>query len=147
VLCEICKRRPAFESRTLDRGYGNETLAVCFDCAKNIDAKERHHDFTIDFWGEKQKITECAVCGTSLDSILSSGYVGCATCYRIFSKEISDFVVSIQGKNSHVGKVPLTIINKSDEEADVAAMMDRALETGDFRLADKVRNHFPGRRV
>ena len=100
MLCEICKRRPAFESRIVDRGYGDESVAVCFDCVKSIDSKERHHDFTMDFWGEKQKITHCAVCGTSLESILSSGYVGCATCYRIFANEISDFVAFPRNGNT-----------------------------------------------
>ena len=146
MLCEICSRRPAMDSRMLNRGYGEERVAVCFECAKTLDLKESHIDFSMDFWGENKKITKCAVCGTSLDSILSSGYVGCATCYKIFSREIGELVGSIQGKNIHVGKVPLTLINQSDEEADVASMMNKALNTGDFSIAEKVRNYFPGRR-
>ena len=146
MLCEICCRRSAMDSRVVNRGYGEEKVAVCLECAKTLDLKERHIDFSMDFWGENKKITKCAVCGTSIDSILSSGYVGCATCYKIFGREIADFVLSIQGKNVHVGKVPLTIINKSDEEADVATMMDKALKTGDFSIADRVRDFFPRRR-
>ena len=118
MLCEICGRRSAVDSRSLNRGYGEERVAVCFECVKVMDSKESHIDFSMNFWGESNKITKCAVCGTTIDSILSSGYVGCATCYKIFSREIADLVNSIQGKNVHVGKVPLTLINKIRELGD-----------------------------
>ena len=146
MLCEICGRRQAMNSRVVDRGYGEEKLAVCLECSKSGIKNEMPIDFSMDFWGESRKITKCAVCGSSIDSILSSGYVGCATCYKIFAREISELTNSIQGKNIHVGKVPLTIINKIDEEADIASMMDKALKTGDFSIADRVRDYFPGRR-
>lgn len=146
MLCEICGRQRAMDCRMVDRGFGEEKIAVCFECARSLDSKGRQVDFSMNFWGETKRITKCPICGTLIDSILSSGYVGCSTCYKIFAKEIGELVASIQGRNIHVGKVPLTLINKSDEEADVASMMDKAINTGDFRIADKIRNHFPGRR-
>lgn len=147
MLCEICKRQYAMMTRNVDRGFGEIKVAVCHDCANEIDAREQNLDFTNDFWGDDtRKITKCGVCGTTLDSILQTGYVGCSTCYKIFSKEVSQLVNNIQGKNVHVGKVPLTITNKRDMETDVSGMMDKAIEFGDLGLADIVRNHFPGKR-
>jgi len=145
MLCEICKKQYAMYTRNVDRGFGEMKIAVCRDCAASIDSREQNDDFTNDFWGDKQKITQCT-CGTTLESVLKTGYVGCATCYKIFNKEISELVGDIQGKNVHVGKVPLTVTQKMDEETDVAGMMDRALDFGDFNLANIVRNHFPGKR-
>lgn len=147
MLCEICGRRQAINSRVVNRGFGEEKVAVCIECAKTESVNDSHIDFSMDFWGESRKITKCAVCGSSIESILSSGYVGCATCYQIFAREISELTNSIQGKNIHVGKVPLTIINKIDEEADVASMMNKALKTGDYSVADRVRDYFPRRRL
>lgn len=146
MLCEVCKKQYAVTSRNVDRGYGDEKLAVCNNCAKQIDDRGTKLDFIDSFWGTPRKLTTCGVCGTSIESILKSGYVGCATCYKIFGNEISDLVHSIQGKNLHVGKVPLTEIDRTDREADVQGMMNRALETDDFNLAEIVRNHFPGKR-
>lgn len=146
MLCEVCGRQRAMDSRIMDRGFGDEKVAVCFECARSLDLKGRQIDFSMDFWGEPKRITKCPLCGTTVDSIMSSNYVGCATCYKVFSKDIAELVDSLQGKHLHVGKVPLTIINKSDEESDVASMMNKALTTGDFSIADRVRNHFPGRR-
>lgn len=134
------------QTRVIDRGYGETQVAICFECANSIDKKEQDASYTRDFWGESLKITTCAVCGESIDSILKTGFVGCATCYRIFKRELNGFIQSIHGNNRHVGKLPLTIINKKDEEADVANVMDRALDMGSFDLANIARNHFPGRR-
>ena len=146
MLCEICKRQYAMMTKNVDRGFGEQKVAVCRDCANVIDEREHSAEYIKDFWGDSRKITQCAVCGTNLDSILKTGYVGCATCYKIFSKDVAGLVHSIQGKNIHVGKVPLSVTNKSDAESDVAGLMDKALEFGDLGLANIVRNHFPGKR-
>lgn len=146
MLCELCKKLYATTTRSVDRGYGDERLAVCNDCAKRIDNNEQRNDFICDFWGTNKKLTKCGVCGTSLDTIVNTGYVGCASCYKMFSSDIAELIASVQGKYSHVGKVPLSIINKSDEQADPSRVMDNALNFGDLTLAEIARNHFPGRR-
>ena len=146
VLCEICKRQYAITTKLVDQGDGEMKLAVCNECSKKIDSKGIKLDFIDDFWGTPRKLTTCGVCGTKIESILKTGYVGCATCYKIFGNEISDLVQSIQGKNLHVGKVPLSESERIDHEADLSGLMNRALETDDFNLAEIVRNHFPGKR-
>ena len=147
MLCEVCKNQYAVTSRTITCGLGEQKrVAVCNACAASIDAKGTKLDFIDSFWGNSRKLTECGVCGTSIESILKTGYVGCSTCYQIFGNEISDLVNSVQGKCMHVGKVPLTETDRTDKESDVSALMNRALETDDFNLAEIVRNHFPGKR-
>lgn len=146
MLCEICKKQYAVLTRNVDRGFGEMRVAVCRDCANMIDQREQNLDFTNDFWGDPKKITQCNVCGTSLDSILQSGYVGCVNCYKVFSKEISELVNNIQGKNVHVGKVPQTILEKKEAESETPKVIDDGLDFGDLGLSDIVRNHFPGRR-
>ena len=146
MLCEVCKKRIAVLTQEIDRGYGKVRLAVCNDCAQNREQKEMQMDYINDFWGAPQKLTTCGVCGTTMESILKTGYVGCATCYKIFASEIGELVHSIQGKNTHVGKVPLSEQDRAEKESDSAFMMDRALASDDFNLADIVRNHFPGKR-
>ena len=146
MLCEICKQKLAMQTRRVNSGFGESEVAVCFECAKKLDFDDKQNRYTNEFWGESQKITKCGVCGTSIDQIMNSGYVGCSTCFRIFRNELNSLIQSVQGNNKHVGKVPLSIINKQDENADISKVMDRALDTGDFDLANIVRNHFPGKR-
>lgn len=146
MLCEVCKKQYAITTRQVDKGYGTESIAVCNDCLKTLDNPVSKLDFIDAFWGNNRKLTKCGVCGTTIESILKSGYVGCSTCYQIFKNEIADMVYSIQSKNLHVGKVPLSITEKRDRETDVSGMMAMAIESDDFNLAQIVRNHFPGRR-
>ena len=146
MLCEICKKQYAVLTRMIDRGYGEERVAVCNECIKSIDNKDMKLEYIDDFWGNARKLTKCGSCGTEIESILKTGYVGCATCYKIFSHEIAELVGKIQGKFAHVGKVPLTETDRIDREADVSSLMDKALQTDDFNLAEIVRNHFPGKR-
>ena len=146
MFCEICKKQYASLVKIVDRGCGEERLAVCNDCARKIDNKDNKTEYINNFWGAERKLTTCGVCGTSIESILKSAYVGCATCYKIFKNEISDVVLRIQGKSAHVGKVPLSETDRIDRESDVAQMMDKAISNDDFNLAEIVRNHFPGKR-
>lgn len=146
MLCEICKKQYAMVSRNVDRGFGEMRVAVCRDCANMIDKREQNLDFTNDFWGDLKKITQCSVCGTTLESILQSGYVGCSNCYKVFSKEISELVNEIQGKNVHVGKIPRTILEKNETEFEAPKGTDNGFEFGELSLSDIVKNHFPGRR-
>lgn len=146
MLCEVCKKQYAVTTRNINRGFGDQSVAVCNSCAIDIDSRGTKLDFIDSFWGNSRKLTSCGVCGTEIETILKTGYVGCATCYQIFGNEISDLVNSLQGRCLHVGKLPLSVSDKSDKESDVAGLMNRALETEDFNLAEIVRNHFPGKR-
>lgn len=144
MLCEICKNQFAQVSRNVDRGFGDEKVAVCYDCAKRLDNENEAENYFDFFWGNERKLAECGSCHTKLDEIKHSSYVGCKDCYKIFKSEIQELVGSLQGKIMHVGKVPLSVASK--KEMDSSYLMNKALETGNFDLANIVRNHFPGRR-
>ena len=50
---------------------------------------------------------KCPYCGKSKDSVLRSGLVGCANCYKSFAKELMPMIVKTQGEETHDGKTPV----------------------------------------
>lgn len=152
MLCEICRKQKASVARVVDRGYGEQKVAVCLTCAQNIDNQRAVNKYSEFFWGggdksePEIKIERCPTCGYSLSDIKRTSYVGCKDCYKLFKKEIGVFVNSIHGKNVHVGKVPLSEAKKADNSVITSAQisMQRAIEYGDIDLAKIARKHFPG---
>ena len=138
-------------ARIIDRGYGEQKLAVCLVCAKNIDDKNSISKYSEFFWGgntkfeQETKILICPRCGYKLEDVLNTCFVGCKDCYKLFADDIKLKLAKMQGKNVHVGKVPLSITNGQDKAAKASAslMMARALEDNDIDLAKLARKHFP----
>ena len=145
MLCEICKRQMASMTRRLDRGYGEEKLAICYECANKMDNEPSSKGYADFFWGREEKITKCVVCGTSLSEIKRTRYVGCSECYKIFAKEIDELISLIHGRNEHVGRMPLSVSNRIDEAPTASSVMKSALEISDYDKAVIARNHFPSR--
>lgn len=143
MLCEICKRQMASKAMRLDRGYGEEKLAICYECAKKMDSEASAGSYSDFFWGKEEKITKCVVCGTLLSEIKRTRYVGCSECYKIFNREIEELVSLIHGRHEHVGRMPLSVSNSIDEIKSPASIMKGALELGDYEKAMIARNHFP----
>lgn len=146
MLCEICRKQHALQARRVDRGYGEEKLAVCDECARRVDMEQANISFADVFWGAERRIVKCAVCGTTLDEIKRTKYVGCSECYKIFAETIEGLTSSIHGKSVHVGRMPLSVSNRIDKAPMASSLMKRALEVGSFDMASVARSHFPTRR-
>lgn len=152
MLCEICRKQLASVTRMVDRGFGDQKMAVCFECAKQIDDKTAVSKYSEFFWGASEskkvetKIERCPTCGYSIEDIKRTSYVGCRDCYNVFRREIALITTRIHGKNVHVGKVPLSEVGRQDNMASTSASltMKRAIEYGDIDLAKIARKHFPG---
>lgn len=147
MLCEKCGKQNAIKTLKVVGQFGEEKLAVCEHCYKNND-EIVNINFEDLFMEDYQKLTHCGVCGTSLESIKRTRYVGCSECYRMFADDIASVVETIQGgKSSHVGRMPLTVSNSIDNSPTAAEMMQKALEFGDLRMAQEARRKMPPRRM
>lgn len=143
MLCEMCRRQLAVQSRRVDRGYGEEKLAVCESCSKKVEEEQSMANFSDFFWGFERRITKCPECGLSLDEIKRTKYVGCRECYKVFEDSISGLTSSIHGRNEHVGRMPLSVSNNLDDVQSASTIMQKALEMGSYDLASIARSHFP----
>lgn len=47
----------------------------------------------------------CMECFTTLTEFLNNGFVGCINCYKVFDKQIQNYVKSTQYSNFHNGKL------------------------------------------
>ena len=146
MLCEICKKQMASVTRRVGGGFGEEKLAVCYDCANKMDNELPTRGFADFFWGREEKITKCVVCGTDLSEIKRTRYVGCGECYKVFNKEIEELINLVHGRHEHVGRMPLSVASRIDEVKSPSSIMQSALEFGDYDKAKIARNHFPSRR-
>lgn len=53
---------------------------------------------------ELSRVKVCPTCSATIDDILETSYVGCATCYDFFREELLPVIMKIQGAEEHVGK-------------------------------------------
>ena len=50
--------------------------------------------------------TTCSECGISYMDFHSTGRLGCANDYKVFSRELTPLIERIHGSAKHVGKIP-----------------------------------------
>ncbi len=131
MLCEFCKSNNA-NVHLIKIVNGNaERVNLCIDCLKNfaifpeeeffndlskILTKVLEVDIKINDKTDTEKVFEgfvkgknkkCSFCGINLNSIKSTGQLGCANCYKEFKDEITPIIKALHGSIKHVGKVPV----------------------------------------
>lgn len=137
MLCVHCQKRQAtktkeevVEGKKISRYYCAECYHALFlGVEENAQASP----------------SKCPYCGKSKDSVLSSGLVGCANCYKAFEKELLPIVVKTQGDRAHTGKQPhaldrnarlqarynelQTLIRQRTEEENVEKVAEYSIES------------------
>jgi len=53
---------------------------------------------------ELSRVKICPTCNATIDDILETSYVGCATCYDFFRVEFLPVITKIHGAEEHIGK-------------------------------------------
>lgn len=85
----------------------------------------------------------CSGCGTKLSSIIESGLIGCADCYKIFNKELSNAIRRLHGRTNYRGKIPQTSAPRLDSSSRISKLreeMSKAVETENFERAAELRD-------
>ncbi|MBQ8468640.1 MAG: UvrB/UvrC motif-containing protein [Clostridia bacterium] len=84
----------------------------------------------------------CPNCKTRLSDLLETGYVGCAKCYEVFSKELADMIYDFHKSAKHVGKRPEKLVSKAKIQKEIEQLEEQkrdALEREDFLLAQSIK--------
>lgn len=96
---------------------------------------------------EKEKDLLCTNCGMTLSDFREKGWLGCASCYASFEKEIESLLVQVHGDSNHKGKIYETDVSKRDKkinERSLRTELDNAIKSEEFELAaiirDKINN-------
>lgn len=85
----------------------------------------------------------CPSCGKSLSEIATSGLMGCADCYKTFSKEILSSIKKVHGRTNYGGKIPQTAaprLSSNDMIIKLKHEMAKAVENENFELAAELRD-------
>lgn len=122
MFCQECKMRPATVHMT--RVINNDVYEVhlCVECAQRkmggqllIEPQfvHQHNIFTTllpALIGEVQAVHQfpkisCQACGCTFHEFVTTGYLGCSSCYKAFEPLLEDFLRKIHGAIKHVGKI------------------------------------------
>ena len=107
--CDKCGKQSVYRSTLIVNGV-SQTTNLCRDCAIKegvfVDEPTSLFDeFFSPFVGfvpfERVEDVVCPVCKTTLKQFKTSGLLGCANCYDVFSKEISKIVSKIAAHSEH----------------------------------------------
>ncbi|WP_071026617.1 UvrB/UvrC motif-containing protein [Peptoniphilus raoultii] len=164
MLCDNCKERESVISYTMINDDKIEEVHLCELCAtkklkmdftnyqgflpqieeflKNIFA------FTSDNAGEENNefTSICPNCGTSLLDFKKSGKVGCPKCYSAFKKELKNYLLAINPKPIHVGKIPENSSSNFSKQREIRLLREKLREAVNYeeyeeaaKLRDKIK--------
>ena len=130
MLCERCNKKKATVFYRESVGGRVRALRLCGECAEALEQAGELEDisaavagfispfflsdesvFPLPFQGLSQGTgrgavsCKCPACGATVSDISSSGRVGCAVCYTVFSGELAGAIRSAHGKAEHTGRV------------------------------------------
>lgn len=107
--CDKCGKQSVYRSTLIVNGV-SQTTNLCQDCAikEGVFASEPtslFDEFFSPFVGfmpfERVEDIVCPVCKISLKQFKTTGKLGCANCYDVFSKEISKIIGKIAPHTEH----------------------------------------------
>lgn len=122
MICEQCKNKPATVHYTQVLNGEKTEMHLCESCARTHGEIElpgfaaqgfNINDLLAGLMNlehtpvpAKLKAEACPKCGADYKRFTQSGRLGCADCYKTFSKQLSPILKRIHGTYSHQGKIP-----------------------------------------
>ena len=85
----------------------------------------------------------CENCGMSLFDIKREGIVGCVNCYKIFSREIKQLIISNQVTINHVGVIPSKHFSKvkiKEKLVELEKQKEIAIAEENYVSAESIKN-------
>jgi len=162
MLCEKCHQKQAtVHMQQIVNGVKTE-MHICQDCSTQIDSPISIEALFNGLLGsflsmlvEKQSNKEayahyepCSKCGMTYEGFKSGGgKLGCAACYRVFSRELETILKNVQVSSRHEGKFPQKSGRSMYQKREVdrkRILMSKAIEEENFeeaaRLRDEIRS-------
>lgn len=151
MLCNECEKNNATVHITkIINGVKTETH-LCEECAKkqqlfnnNFSMENLISGIINEAFDNKYLSTiSCANCEMTLDEFRKKGKFGCANCINEFKKMLIPVIKSVQGYESHVGKIPKKsggnlIIQRNIEE--LKYQLKKVIEQENYEEAAVIRD-------
>ena len=158
MLCERCHQKQAtVHMQQIVNGVKAE-MHLCQDCSSHTDSPITIEALFNGLLGsfltmaaEKQNSREayvhvkpCPICGMSFEHFKSGGgKLGCAACYRVFSRELEAILKNVQASLQHEGKFPKKsgrAMFEKREAVRLREVMRKAIEEENFEEAARLRD-------
>jgi protein arginine kinase activator len=158
MLCEKCHQKQAtVHMQQIVNGIKTE-MHLCQDCSSQMDAPISIEALLNGLLGsflsvaaDKQSSQQsharyepCPSCGMTYDGFKSGGgKLGCAECYRVFSRELETILKSVQASTKHEGKYPQKsgrALFQKREALRLRGLMRQAIEEENFEEAARLRD-------
>ncbi|HHZ01994.1 MAG TPA: hypothetical protein GX396_03490 [Tissierellia bacterium] len=153
MLCDECGKKEANVHLThIINGKKTESH-LCEECAnktqsifnssfsmENLFSAMLNNTFNAKTYLPKKG---CSNCGMTYDEFRSIGKFGCSHCIDTFKHRLMPVVKSIQGYDSHTGKIPKRAGGKFKVQMDIKnlkAKLKSAVEREEYELAAKLRD-------
>lgn len=162
MLCEHCHKREATMHYTQVINGQHTEAHLCAECASKDPLLGRHamgrmgplmgsffeNALFRDWWREPEgRFGEisCPSCGTTLDMISHENMMGCPECYETFREKLKPFFRKTQEGTKHVGKVPGSPEEHTDESVspEVKALREKLaslIEEENYEEAARIRD-------
>lgn len=105
MLCERCKQREAnVHMVTTVNGVTRESH-LCSQCAAQAHAMPQPFSakqFLGQWMPTQGTHLRCPVCGTTLESLQRTGFVGCPSCYETFAGQLGPMLMAMHGTDRHI---------------------------------------------
>lgn len=161
MICEKCHQKQAsVHMQQIINGIKTESH-LCQECSAQMDSPISIDALFNGLLGsflsmaaEKQSNREahihyepCPICGMTFEDFKNAGgKMGCADCYRVFSKELASILKNVQASLRHEGKFPQrsgrAMFQKREADR-IRNLMKQAVEEENFeeaaRLRDKIK--------
>lgn len=137
MLCQNCHQRQAntFISRTV--GGHTTQLHLCAQCAKEL-AFDKVSLLGFDLPKARPTRRACPTCGATMDTISSTGMLGCPDCYTFFEKELAPAITRSHGTGTHTGQAPAA--PQKSEREQLEEQLRQAIADEKFELAATLRD-------
>lgn len=154
MICNICGSQEATIHLTEIVNSQMMEIHLCETCAQEKGTDFKTHFAVGDLLGGladlqqftkvgKQTAEKCSTCGLTYEDFGKNGRLGCADCYRSFSKMLLPLIKRIQRSTAHVGKRPGKMAKPAGFAHDLKMLQDRLRKTvqmEEFEKAASIRD-------
>ena len=112
MLCEECQKNPATVMITVLSGNETTIRHLCQECVEKMEVSIAKGDVSTFLSSllnilsrePKQAALHCDACGLTYAEFQSSGKLGCAHCYDVFSDQLKPLLLRVHGRSQHANR-------------------------------------------
>lgn len=147
MICDICRNRNASVHVKKMVGSIQADHFLCPVCATRFGYARKIDRFYTDesvFSQNSTATQRCPCCGSTWADITDMGTAGCAECYQVFRKQLTEIIDKVHEKTTYKGRIPIVASPKMQREMRIEqarAQLAEAIAQENFEQAAVLRDY------